>query len=413
MQHLNHFILFVFINLETSTSFLSTLALCEYLTFVHHHTGVNVKSSARQRDSSIYMSSTVPAIIDDNDSGENDELHYNEGPLKITSPLKFVGPYPTIPLHFPNLSTSSQRERDISGISLDFLLDTGANTNTINAQVATELSLDSIGTALPGYNTGGTMDGGTTFLLGDCTLDVPEKKKELFMKELSASALPIASPTGAGLLGSAFLNCFQGGVKFNWYGSDSDQSATVVFYGDEDGMDDDISDMTRVPIHKIEDVLLPSVTLIINGKEIPALLDTGSPITVLNAAAANFVELDTIQLPKEDDNNQSNPFKKLADNFKNANALANAASKGDVLMIAGAGGPVQLLRSNDVVDLRLKGDDNDDVSFSENKIYVGDLPGLAALGGLSGISSPPAAVLGMDVLKRKPSMLYRMNEVYF
>jgi len=350
---------------------------------------------------------------------DEDEEYNNEGPLKITSPLKFVGPYPTIPLHFPNLSTSSQRERNISGISLDFVLDTGANTNTINAQVASELNLDSIGAALPGYNTGGTMDGGTTFLLGDCALDMPEKKKEIFMKELSASAIPIASPTGAGLLSCAFLNCFQGGVNFNWYGNDNDNSATLTFYGDKDGMDDDISGMSRVPIQTIEDVLLPSVTLIINGKEIPALLDTGSPITVLNAAAANLAELDTIQLPQEEDNKQSdngfpNPFKKLANNFKNANALANAASKGDVLMIAGAGGkPVQLLRSNDAIELKLKGDGHDDVSFSANKIYVGDLPGLAALGGLSGISSPPAAVLGMDVLKRKPSMLYRMNEVYF
>jgi len=390
MQLFKHIPFYVLaFNLNPSTSFAPSIR--KYASFIQQQ---NTKIQPNT-----YLSSTVTPLVETNNNKEKDEE-----PMKITSPLKFIGPYPTLPLHFPNLSTSSQREKNITGISLDFVVDTGANTNTINAQVANELKLDVIGEALPGYNTGGTMDGGATYLLGDCSLD--EQKKDIFMKELSASALPIASPTGAGLLSCAFLNCFQGGVKFDWVNDPS-----ITFYGDDNSMENELQDMTKVPIKIIEDVLLPSVTLVINGQEIPALLDTGSPITVLNTAAANLAGIETIQLTTNEEK-PSNPFQKMINNVKNANALAQAASKGDLLMIAGAGGaPVQLLKSKNDMELQLKGDERD-VSFSENYLYVGDLPGLAALGGL-GISSPPAAVLGMDVIRRKPSMLYRMNEVYF
>ena len=332
-----------------------------------------------------------------------------EGPLKISSPLKFIGPYPSLSLHFPELATSSQRERGVSGISLDFVLDTAANTNTINAQVAAELNLEKDGTALPGYNAAGSMDGGTTFVLGDSSLDLPEK--EMFMTDLTASALPVASPAAAGLLGVAFLNCFQGGVKFQWQ-----NDATVTFYGKDQDMEDELSHMQRSSIEVIKDVLLPSVILKINGKEIKALLDTGSPITVVNSAAANLANLDVIQLPKGEEKERKgglpNPFKKMIEDVKVANSIASAAAKGDVLMIAGAQGKaVQLLKTTTPTTISIQGDD--DIAFGNSNIYVGDLPGLAALDGLNGDSSPPAAVLGMDVIMTKPNMLYRANEVYF
>lgn len=334
-----------------------------------------------------------------------------EGLMKISSPLKFIGPYLSLSLNFPNLATSSQRERDVSGISLDFVLDTAANTNTINAQVATELNLEQDGSALPGFNAAGPMDGGTTFVLGDCSLDLPEK--DIFMTQLTASALPVASPAAAGLLGVAFLNCFQGGVKFDW-GKGKD--AKVTFYGEKNDMDGDIATMQRAPIEVIKDILLPSVILKINGKEIRALLDTGSPITVVNSAAAKFAGLDVIEIPKVEENQSKvgfgNPFKKIMDNVKVANSVASAAANGDLLMIAGAEGQaVQLLKTTKTATLSIKGDN--EIVFPDNMIYVGDLPGLAALDGLNGSSSPPAAVLGMDILRTKPSMLYRADELYF
>lgn len=54
---------------------------------------------------------------------------------------------------------------DVARVSLDFILDTAANTNTINAQVASELGLEAVGEALPGVGAGGTIGGGMTFLL--------------------------------------------------------------------------------------------------------------------------------------------------------------------------------------------------------------------------------------------------------
>lgn len=379
-------------------------------------------------------------IIEQN-SNDNDDN--NDGPMVVSSPLKFIGTYPSLSLHFPNLATSNQREKDISGIALDFILDTAANTNTINYQVAKELSLDTVGNALPGYNAGGEMDVSSSsdgdvaqiYNLGDTILDIPEMRKneEIFMKGLYASALPVASPAAAGLLGVSFLNCFEGGVKFDWnvgadanVGNEMEKKSMVTFYGDKDGMEEELAGMKRVPIDVIKDILLPSVTLKINGKEVRALLDTGSPITVLNSAAAKLVGIDNdiIQLPSTDEGEQEegggfkNPFKKMMDSVKNANVYAQAASSGDVLVLAGGEGQaIQLLRTQNVVkSLSLQGDeekDDGDVEFTQSKIYVGDLPGLAALGGLDGINSPPAAILGMDILTQKSSMLYRVNEVYF
>ena len=59
---------------------------------------------------------------------------------------------------------------------------------------------------------------------------------------------------------------------------------------------------------------------------------------------------------------------------------------------------------------------NENIDFGSTPIYVGELPGLAALkGGLGMEESPVAVVLGMDVLRKRPSMLLRalQNEVWF
>jgi len=374
---------------------------------------------------------------------------------QATSFLKFMGPYPALPLHFPSLSTSNQRAQNETGISLDFIVDTAANTNTINAQVAQELALESVGSALPGYGAAGAIEGGETFSLGDCTFDRAGKRPQLqnnedddssedldlFMTNLTASALPIASPAAAGLLGVAFLNCFEGGVKFDWGGGIDARQPMITFYGaasDDDGDGDNgngrgieerLKTMRRVPIHVLDDILLPSITMIINGAEIRALLDTGSPITVLNAAAAKVAGLTTIELEtdRKGDGEESerkggfqNPFKKFGDNFKAAQVQAEAASRGDILVIGGMDGQrIELRRTNEKVSVSMdatdvEGEDNgDQVTFPSSYIYVGDLPGLVALDGLKGSSSPPAAILGMDVLKRLPAMVYRQNEVYF
>ena len=345
-------------------------------------------------------------------------------PESIQVPLKFVGPYPTIGLRFPDLSTKNQKAQNKTGISLDFVLDTAANTNTINAQVAAELELEVVGEALPGLSSAGAMLGGETFMLGDSQLEGIEMNGEMgedgiFMQNLTASALPIASPAAAGLLSLPFFYCFEGGVEFSW-GSTAlkdgmPDPGLITFFGDEEtAMTKALPGMTRVPIDPIPVTQLPSVMLNINGMKVPALLDTGSPITVINLQAAKQAGIETIQLPSDGEENSNNPFAGFANRFKNAQAAAKAAANGDLLTIAGSNGkPTNLLKSTSTVDLSVSGD-SEDVSFGSGHIYVGDIPGLAALNGI-GVDSPPAAVLGMDVLRKRPKMFLRARnqEVFF
>lgn len=341
----------------------------------------------------------------------------------VRAPVKFIGPYPCIGLRFPDMATESQRSRNVTGISLDFVLDTAANTNTINAQVAKELQLEVVGSALPGVSSSGAISGGNTFLLGDSQLEGLGEDPFTFMQDLTASALPIASPASAGLLSLAFFNCFEGGVQFDW-GSQEEEALedgmvqnppSVTFFGEKDAplAKDALVDMTRVKIDPIPVTQLPSVMIKINGIEMPALLDTGSPITVMNSQAAQRAGIETVTLAEPSAKSQ-NPFAAVANRFKAAKVAADAAAKGDVLMIAGSNGqPINLLKSTSATDFLVVGE-TEDVSFGKGNVYVGEIPGLAALNGV-GVDSPPAVVLGMDVLRRRPKMLLRArdNEVYF
>jgi len=309
----------------------------------------------------------------------------------VRAPLKYVGPYPTVGLRFPHLATTAMKERNATGVSLDFVLDTAANTNTLNSQVAQELRLDVVGQAPPGLSATGAMPGANTFLLGDCQLEGLGEVN--FMQGLTASALP--SPAAAGLLSKAFLDCFQGGVEFEWAGS-------ITFYSTRQ----DTTDKVKVPIIPLPITLLPTVIVRINGVDMVALLDTGSPITVVNAVAA---KLAGVKGRVVTDSGGSNPFS----NMVNAVKTANAASRGDVLLLAGppGGERIQLVKSVDKVAVSLA---DGAVDFGSGQIYVGDIPGLVAMTSTLGVDAP-ACVLGMDVLRTKPTMLYRGqdNEVFF
>jgi hypothetical protein len=402
--------------------------------------------------------------------------------MAARSPLRFLGPYPAMPLRFPDLATPSQRGRGASGVCLDWVLDTAANVNTINAAVARELDLERVGAAPGGVGAGGGMAGGDTFLLGDCELDVVvstagrpvddddddddddggggggggggEEEDDdddgeggggrfVFMKGLTASALPVASPAAAGLLGLAFFYCFEGGVEFRWgSGKDSTGGGGVVSSSDDD--DDDVDDGTpsvtfygsddrpdldgliRVPFESLPVSMLPSVTIRVNGREIPALFDTGSPITVLNRVAAEEAGIDTVVTlddldpspGKSGGGGRWNPFSKLASSMQSAQEVAKATARGDVLTIAGTGGrPVRLVRAKSPVNVDVGGASSGGTTrcplSPSARVYVGDLPGLAALGGLGG-EAPPAAVLGMDLISTRSRVIFRarQNEIY-
>lgn len=166
------------------------------------------------RSSSTVVVKTYMTLSFSSSSSIEEKNDSTEKMMVVRSPLRFLGPYPTIPLRFPNLATPSQRQRNVSGVSLDWVLDTAANVNTINAQVAKELALEKVGVAPGGVGAAGDIVGGDTFLLGDCELDIPRDNKTVdqvndannvdddnginefvFMKGLTASALPVASPS--------------------------------------------------------------------------------------------------------------------------------------------------------------------------------------------------------------------------
>jgi len=289
-----------------------------------------------------------------------------------------------------------------------------------------------VGSAPPGVSSAGALDGADTFLLGDAqlegvlelaaaaaaaegaaTADDDDETPFTFMTGLTASALQIASPASAGLLGTAFLNCFQGGVEFQWGVVSPEGQITsapsITFHGEVEPIDASLSSRPRAKIVPLDVTLLPSLTVTINGQSMPALLDTGSPITVLNSIAAKLAGVDVVDLPEE----TNNPFTKVANNVK----IAQAAGRGELLQIAGSNGqPVNLLKSTASVDICIVGCDDGEktIEFGCNPIFVGDLPGLAALNGI-GVDCPPAVVLGVDVLRQRPKMLFRGQqlEVFF
>lgn len=366
------------------------------------------------------------------------------GPVR--APLKFIGPYIGLGLKFPYLSTSSQRTRNLTGIALDFVLDTAANINTLNAQVGQELELEIVGEAPGGISASGAMAGGHTFLLGSCELEGLDRDEDedgmfIFMENLTASALPVASPAAAGLLAMPFFHCFEGGVEFDWGVGDGGGAdlkdglqvpPSMTFYGSADESSYLRTNMTRILIEELPVTRLPKVNLQINGVTIPALFDTGSPVTVINAQAAQKAGVSTTidlgDVPSSSDkskgnNGSFNPFAGIAKKIKDAQATANAAARGDIISLAGtAGERVDLIKSSGPVDIQLVSSSKDDnrdghnsvVSFDSRQIYVGNIPGLAALDAL-GDDAPPAAVLGLDVLRSKPRMLLVAcdQEVYF
>jgi hypothetical protein len=332
--------------------------------------------------------------------------HSNDdaGMAAVRAPLKYIGSYPCLALTFPDLSTPSQRQRNVSGVSLDFVLDTGANMNTINGQVAKDLGLNETGWAPTGIGSSGPIVGNLpTFWLGNAKL---EGQAELFLTGLTASALLHASPAAGGLLSLAFLQSFSGGVDFFWgsvKNDDGNVQPSVTFYS---GIADlnHTAGLHRVAIQRIPMTELPCVTVKINGVEMQALLDTGSPITVLNSKAAKLAGIDTIDQPET---KSKNPLAALSKHFQ----IAKAGSTGQVLKIFGASGElVNLIQSRDKVSLGVKGTD-EDIWFGNGHVYVGDLPALEGLGA----SSPPAVILGLDALQCRPHMLLlgQKNEVWF
>lgn len=321
-----------------------------------------------------------------------------DGVVALRAPIRWVGPYAALALCFPELATRGQRERGEKGVTLDFVLDTAANTNTINAQVAEELSLEKIGEAAGGLGAGGAIGGGGTFMLGDCELgDLPKDGRSTLMSGLTASALPVASPAAAGLLCIYFLTAFPGGFELRWGPTAADE-ASITMFAEAQGMEQVVRGLNAAGITRLPDSGLLVLTLTVNGVTIPALLDTGSPITVLNAAAAMAAE----RMPPAVDKVAGNLLSRLVA------GVSGASSGADTLMIAGARGQRVRLTRTTPCELSIGGTE---IGGGTCRPYVGELPGLAALNGL-GADAGPAAVLGLDVLRQRPRLVYHDSELF-
>ena len=333
--------------------------------------------------------------------------------MALRAPLRMLGPYPVLSLRFNDMATpeqfkAQQQETSERGVALDFVVDTGANVNTINAKLAADLGLEAVGFDEGGVSATGDLAGGTTFMLGSAQLnDLPKAERVDFCGGLTASALPVASPSGAGLLGVGFLFAFPGGVEFDWgdaaaAGSPNDAATgaaapALTMFGDMVGTEDLMDGLCEVPARQLESGLV-CVTMTINGVEIPSLLDTGSPITVLNAAAA---EAAGIAMPQPEATGIN-----LFARAKAAVEAAAAMASGEVAMMGGPNGPITLRKIPEKAPIFLGAAD-----IGAGRPYVGKFPGLAALGGLDA-DSGPAAVLGTDVLRQRRRLVMQDGKVY-
>lgn len=294
----------------------------------------------------------------------------------VVAPLDYKGPYPCLGLKFPHLDDAV----------LDFIVDTGANVNSINADLATQFQLtrlEGIPKPLATAGMGGSFAPGDMVVVGDCSLAglPPEQSHMIFLRNLTAAALPHGSPLNtAGLLGTSFVSSLAG-VEFDWYGTDGDPP-TFIFYFGKEVPDGATKGMVRVPVQEFFQLL--TVTIQINGVDLPALLDTGSPITALSEEAAKRAGVSVVEDTDETERNSK---------------VGVEQSIGDnVLHVGGVDGrPMKVIRSQSPVQIKAG-----NFSLGEGPVYVGNVPALSFLTSVASGSDKeaPVAILGLDSLRK-------------
>jgi len=290
-------------------------------------------------------------------------------------------------LDFHNLNSiasKSEANSEQHGVSINFVLDTGANVNVIKRELVQSLKLQTVirkeslsvlGTA----GIGGSYETGDIVMLGDCHLSGMPKEQSnvIFMKNLTAASLDIgiASTVAEGLLGTSFFDCFPAGVEFDWYGTDGDPPTMIFYYGKH------LPHYAKkntfcVPIEDNSFFGVPVIKICVNGVEISAIVDTGSSSTILSSRAAELVGLNTIGLDNAD-----------------YSLKAMGIDKRTVDLAKGSCANVTI----------------GNVSFADvPTLFLGDLPGITLASKFG--SRAPQAVIGLDVLKRMYRMIIRLSE---
>ena len=428
-------------------------------------------------------------------SGKEENNQKDDGEITVegvVAPLKYDGPYPCLELKFPNLelrnspskkNQSAKNRQETSdngshvdeggGTTLSFVLDTGANINSIHSQLVEELDISPLiltkdgkeamtattttdisptnqcSTSEEGADvvliglTGSTSSSSpfaasklnipkSIYQIGDCQLaGLPTGQDFIFYRNLTVTGLAKASPVGHGILGQSFLGSFPEGVEFDWQGTDGDPP-TVIFYFRPSN--DVTEGMKRVPLKKIPIGPIYSILLRVvvdnnddenssttNGIAIPALLDTGSPISLFNPEAAEILGIESSTFSLNEQNNEN-----------------NQNNDGDMVLVPvvrGSDGGVLPIRRSVSASINLYTAIGD-VHLGRGHVYVGQLPGLDMLlsSSVTATSSSqtnkkpqkekddvsknkPAAILGLDFLGQTYRMTLRVgskdDEVWF
>lgn len=293
--------------------------------------------------------------------------------IGVVAPLISVGPYPCLELNFPTVKSKP-------GVKISFVLDTAANVNTISSEIACKLDLPVVVkgedlSILGSAGAGGLFQAGDIVFLGDSRLSgMPESQQNsTFMSNITLASidLGIANSVGGGMLGTSFLGCFRGGVEFDWYGTDGDPPTLQFYY-------DSLPERAKqncvcVPIN-IEDFFgVPTISVIINGKELRAIIDTGSPITVISPVTAGELGI-----------------------MKHGTTKVKGIDDGDAMEVS---------KSLDEVTLSIG-----DVDINLDRIFIGELPGLAMASNLVPDCHQPHLLLGMDAIRRTYRMIMRLSQ---
>ena len=131
-----------------------------------------------------------------------------------------------------------------------------------------------------------------------------------------------------------------------------------------------------------------SLKVNVNGTGLLAVIDTGSPITILTPNAAKKAMIQ-IQEKQMDD---------------------------DELLIRGVDEKFMAVnRSLSEVSISVTGDRNSTISFGNGFVYVCDLPGFSQMSNLSDEIRLPDVVFGLDFLNRMHRMIVRVldEELWF
>jgi hypothetical protein len=324
----------------------------------------------------------------------------------VVAPLSYKGPYACLSLDFPELSSSPSTSTTTKPTTLDFVLDTGANLNTINAAIVDTYQLNveykfPANTPLVGTTTS-SMNAGSLYRLGDCKLHglPPDQSQFLFLKDLTAISLPYATPVGEGILGIPFMQSFPAGIEFDWYGTDGDPPTIIFHYGPEP-LPHVTKDMVRIPLDTIAgagSIMMVNVTINYGSmkKIIPALVDTGAPITILDPDVASEIGIEV------------------------------TSSMLDLKIRGVEGDAMEVLPSQELIPMTIENPWSSSSSkviydLGQHRIFIGRLPGLEAIqhiiGGDQNVSMrTPLMTLGLDwLIQSSYRMLFRApkNELWF